>query len=173
MIGLLVGFVVILLALVVWEFYQGEYAMSVPRLISQRSLWSVSTFQFFFVGSYFLLLYDLPIYFQSIKGSSSIKSGVDSLPMVITAGFFVLGGGTAVAKIGHAVPFMAAGAALTTVGMGLLYTPSRKWIGYQLLIGAAFAFPFQNRLNVMQANVGAKDLASATSFLYCTSLRTD
>ena len=62
-IGLLVGFVVILLALVVWEFYQGEYAMLVPRLILQRSLWSVSIFQFFFAGSYFLLLYYFPIYF--------------------------------------------------------------------------------------------------------------
>ena len=173
-IGLLVGFVVILLALVVWEFYQGEYAMLVPRLISQRSLWSVSTFQFFFAGSYFLLLYYLPIYFQSIKGANPIKSGVDNLPMVITAGFFVLGGGITVAKTGQAVPFMAVGAALATVGMGLLYTlgvdtPSAKWIGYQILIGAALAFPFQNCLNVMQANVDATDLASATSILYCTS----
>ena len=173
-IGLLVGFVVILLALVVWEFYQGEYAMLVPRLISQRSLWSVSTFQFFFAGSYFLLLYYLPIYFQSIKGANPIKSGVDNLPMVITAGFFVLGGGITVAKTGQAVPFMALGAALATVGMGLLYTldvdtPSAKWIGYQILIGASLAFPFQNCLNVMQANVDATDLASATSILYCTS----
>ena len=173
-IGLLVGFVVIPLALGVWEFYQGEYAMLVPRLISQRSLWSVSTYPFFFAGSYLLLLYYLPIYFQSIKGVDSIKSGVEKLPMIIAAGFSVLDGGITVAKTGHAVPFIAAGAALATVGMGLLHTlgvhrPSGKWIGYQIAIGAALASPFQDCVNVTQANVDAKDLASATSILYCTS----
>ena len=154
MIGLLVGFVVILLALVVWEFYQGDYAMLVPRLISKRSLWSVSTFQFFFAGSYFLLLYYLPIYFQRIKGANPIMSGVDNLPMVITAGFFVPGGDITIAKTGHAVPFMAAGAALATVGMGCLYTlgvdtPSRHTI-FQILRGAfgvsAAQSTFVNRL---------------------------
>ena len=68
---------------------------------------------------------------------------------------------------------MAFGAALTTIGMGLLFTlevdtPSSKWIGYQILLGAALAFAFQNCLNVVQANVEAKDIASATSILYCT-----
>ena len=173
MIGLLVGFVVILLVLAIWEFYQGEYAMLVPRLISQRSLWAPATFQFFFAGSYFLLLYYLPIYFQSIGGADPIHSGVDNLPFVITAGIFVLAGGITVAKTGHAVPFMALGAALTTIGMGLLctlnvVTPSGKWIGYQILLGASLAFPFQNCLNVVQANVEARDIASATSILYCT-----
>lgn len=171
-IGLLVGFVILLLSLGFWEFYQGEYAMLVPRLLSQRSLWAAATFQFFFAGSYFLLLYYLPIYFQSIKGASPIRSGVDNLPFVITAGILVLAGGITVAKTGHAVPFMALGAALTTVGMGLLYTldvdtPSAKWMGYQILLGASLAFPFQNCLNVVHANVEGKDIASATSILYC------
>ena len=97
--------------------------MLVPRLISQRSLWSVSTFQLFFAGSYFLLLYCLPIYFQNIIGANPIKSGVDNLSMVITAGFFVLGGGITAAKTRHAVPFMATGAPLATVGMDLLTRP--------------------------------------------------
>ena len=170
---LLVAFVIVLLSLGFWEYYQGEYAMLVPRLISQRSLWAAAIFQFFFAGSYFLLLYYLPIYFQSIKGASPIHSEVNNLPFIITAGMFVLAGGIAVAKTGHAVPFMAFGAALTTVGMGLLFTldvdtPSAKWIGYQILLGAALAFPFQNCLNVVQANDEAKDIASATSILYCT-----
>lgn len=177
-IGLLVGFVAILIALGIWEFFQDEYAMLVPRLIQQRSLWAASTFQFFFAGSYFLLLYYLPIYFQSIGGADPIQSGVDNLPMVITAGVFVLAGGIVVAKTGHAVPFMALGAAITTVGMGLLYTlgvhtPSAKWIGYQILLGASTAFPFQNCLNVVHANVEPEDIASATSILYCTCLRSE
>ncbi|KAJ8132912.1 hypothetical protein O1611_g722 [Lasiodiplodia mahajangana] len=170
-IGLLVGFVTIVMVLAVWENYQGEYAMLTPRLVMQRSLWAPALFQFFFAGGYFLLLYYLPIYFQSVKGASPIKSGVDNLPLIVAAGVFILAGGITVSKTGHAVPFMALGASLGVVGTGLLYTlelhtPSAKWIGYQILLGAATAFPFQNCLNVVHANVKPEDVASATSILY-------
>ncbi|KAI1350262.1 MFS general substrate transporter [Xylaria sp. FL0043] len=170
-IGLLVGFVAILTVLVVWEYYQGEYAMLTPRLVMQRSLWAPALFQFFFAGGYFLLLYYLPIYFQSVKGASPIQSGVDNLPLIIAAGVFILAGGVTVSKTGHAVPFMALGAALGAVGTGLLYTlelhtSSARWIGYQVLLGASTAFPFQNCLNVVHANVKPEDIAIATSILY-------
>jgi Fungal trichothecene efflux pump (TRI12). len=36
-IGLLVGFVVIFIALGCWDVYQDEYAMLVPRLLKKRS----------------------------------------------------------------------------------------------------------------------------------------
>lgn len=171
-IGLLVGFVAILAALAVWEYYQGEYAMLTPRLVMQRSLWAPASFQFFFAGGYFLLLYYLPLYFQSVKGASPIESGVDNLPLIIAAGLAVLAGGITVSKTGHAVPFMALGAALSAVGTGLLYTldvhtPAARWIGYQILLGVFTAFPFQNCLNVVHANVKPEDVASATSILYC------
>ncbi|KAL3417500.1 beta-ketoacyl synthase domain-containing protein [Phlyctema vagabunda] len=169
-IGLLVGFVLIMITLGVWEFFQGEYAMVVPRLLRKRSLWATSIFQFFFAGSYFLVLYYIPIYLQSIKGDSPIRSGVDNLPMVIAVGFFVLAGGMTVAATGQATPFMALGAALCTVGAGLFYTldietPSARWIGYQILYGAATSFPYMNCLNVAHANVDAADIASVTSIL--------
>jgi membrane-bound ClpP family serine protease len=65
-IGLLVGFVLIFGTLVVWELYQKEYAMLQWRLIRKRAIWTTCMFQFFFAGSYFVVLYYLPIYFQSI-----------------------------------------------------------------------------------------------------------
>lgn len=174
-IGLLVAFVAILVILVFWEYYQGEYAMLTPRLVMQRSLWAPAVFQFFFAGGYFLLLYYLPIYFQSVKGASPIQSGVDNLALIIAAGVSVLAGGIVVSKTGQAVPFMALGAALAAVGTGLLYTlelhtPAAKWIGYQILLGTVTAFPFQNCLNVVHANVKPEDVASATSILYCKYL---
>lgn len=171
-IGLLVAFVVLLIIMGVWEYFQGEYAMLVPRLFKRRSLWPGAIFQFFFAGFYFLLLYYLPIYFQSIAGADPIQSGIDNLPMVITVSIFVLAGGITVSKTGHAMPFMALGAALATVATGLLFTldvdtPSAKWIGYQIIAGAAIAFPFQNSLNIAQANADPQDISTVTSILYC------
>lgn len=173
-IGLLVGFVLIMGALWVWEVYQAEYAMLTPRLVKQRFVWAPSVFQFFFGGSYFLLLYYLPIYFQSLLGASPIKSGVDNLPMVIAVGIFVLAGGITVAVTGYAAPFMAGGAALTCVSAGLFYsmdinTSSGKWIGYQFLAGTALAFPYLNSLHVAQAYADDSDIASVNSIVQCKS----
>ncbi|KAF1829262.1 MFS gliotoxin efflux transporter glia [Decorospora gaudefroyi] len=170
-IGLLVGFVVILLTLAGWEYSQGDYAMLPRRLFQRRSLWAGSLFQFHFVGCYFLLLFYLPIYFQSINGDSAIMSGVHNLPMVISACLFIIMGGVAVEKTQFATPYMTGGAALATVATGLLYTldvgtSTGRWVGYQILVGAALAFPFQNALNIVQSDTPPRDISTVTSSLY-------
>ncbi|KAF3771160.1 MFS general substrate transporter [Cryphonectria parasitica EP155] len=170
-IGLLVGAFVIFVALAVWDYFQGDYAMLPRRLLGQRALWAPSIFQFFYSGCYFLLLYYLPIYFQSIKGVGAIQSGVDNLALVIAGCIAMLAGGMIVTSTRLATPFMVGGAALTTVGCGLLYTldvntASGKWIGYQILLGVSIAFPFQNGLNIAQAHITASDVSTATATLF-------
>ncbi|KAI1824145.1 MFS gliotoxin efflux transporter glia [Xylaria intraflava] len=170
-IGLLVGFVALIAALVCWSIYMDEYAMLIPRLFKKRALWSICPYQFCFVGDLILLLYYLPIYFQSIKGANAVESGVDNLPIVIAVAIFAVLGGLFVSKTGHITPTMFAGALVGTVGCGLLYTleidtPSPKWIGYQILTGSAIAFSVQNGLNIAQAAVDAEDLPAVTANLY-------
>ncbi|KAK3381230.1 putative efflux pump antibiotic resistance protein [Podospora didyma] len=171
-IGLLVGSVLILLALLAWEFiFAGEYAMLPARLIKQRNIWAPSIFQAFFSGCYFLLLFYLPIYFQSIKGVDAVQSGVDNLPLVIAGCLAIISGGIVVTKTRHVTPFMLAGAAISAICCGLLYTldeytPSAKWIGYQILLGVAIAFPFQNALNIVQANTNSDDISTASATLF-------
>ncbi|KAI1394199.1 MFS gliotoxin efflux transporter glia [Hypoxylon trugodes] len=170
-VGLLVGFVAIAVALFFWEIFVGEYAMLLPRLFKKRALWSTAPYQFFFMGDFNMLLYYLPIYFQSIRGADPIMSGVDNLPFVISIGIFCVVGGLVVAKTGHAAPTMFIGAAVATVGCGLLYTydidtSTGKWIGYQILTGSAMAFSSQNALNIVQANVGSEDLAAVVANIY-------
>jgi MFS family permease len=174
-IGLLVGFVTILLTLIAWEIYQGDYAMLPPRLLKRRALWAGCLFQLFFSGAYFLLLYYLPLFFQSIQGVNAIQSGVHNLPLVIAGSFAIVIGGITVTKTRQTTPFMAIGSALGAIGTGLLYTMnadtrSGKWIGYQILLGIALAFPFQNALNLAQADADAADLSTVSSTIYCASL---
>lgn len=174
-IGLLVGFGILCVALVIWEIFLDEYAMLLPRLFKKRALWSVAPHQLFYFGGFILLLYYLPIYFQSIRGASPIKSGVDNLPIVISVGIFCVVGGLTVAKTGHATPTMFVGAAISTVAIGLhhtldLDTSTGKWIGYQTLAGSAIAFSVQSGLNIAQANVGPEDIPAVTANLYCACL---
>ncbi|KAB8336835.1 hypothetical protein FH972_021143 [Carpinus fangiana] len=136
-IGLLVGFGVLSIALFFWSIYADEYAMLIPR-------------------------------------ASPIESGVDNLPIVIAVAIFAVLGGIFVSKTGLPTPAMFIGAAIGTIGCGLLYTldietSAGKWIGYQILTGSAIAFAVQNGLNIAQASVEPEDLPAVTANLFCAA----
>ncbi|KAH8878705.1 putative efflux pump antibiotic resistance protein [Thozetella sp. PMI_491] len=167
-IGLLVGFGVLALVLVAWELYLGEYATMVPRLYKERSLWSASLYQFFFMGSYIVLLFYLPIYFQSILGASPIKSGVNNLPLVLSASVLAVVGGAIVMKTGRAQQVMLFGSMIATVAIGLIYTfdldtSTGKWVGFQLLTGSSMALAIMHGVTVAQASAAPEDLAAVTA----------
>jgi MFS transporter, DHA2 family, glioxin efflux transporter len=171
-IGLLVGAVLIWVVFGAWEIYQGERATLPPRLLRQRSVWQPALFQFFFAGGYFILLYYLPIYFQSVSGTSPIQSGVRNLPLVIAIGIGSTVSGIIVSKTGHAAPFMLGGAILTTISAGLLYTldigtGSGKWIGYQIFYGGSIGLAFQMAMNISQANAKPQEISTVTAIVFC------
>ncbi|KAK5011716.1 hypothetical protein LTR28_007255 [Elasticomyces elasticus] len=169
-IGLLVGFVAILAVFIVWEMYQVEYAMIVPRLSMERYIWTGAFFQTFFSGSYFLILYYLPIYFQSVHGASPIGSGVRMLALIIPLTFAAIAQGFAFTKIGIVPLFWIVGGAIGSIGCGLLYTmdattSTGKWIGYQILVGFAVGFTTQVALQNAQVQVRLEDLSQATAVM--------
>jgi hypothetical protein len=173
-IGLLVGFMLIWIAFIVWEIYNGERSMLPPRLIRRQTIWQPSAFVFFFAASYFVLLYYLPIYFQSIDNRSAINSGVLNLPMVISLAMGSTISGIVVSKTGHAAPFMVFGTVVATIATGLMYTFDigtgvEKWIGYQILYGLSVGLGFQMGINIAQANASMEDMSSVTAMIFCKS----
>ncbi|KAB5511534.1 putative efflux pump antibiotic resistance protein [Coniochaeta sp. 2T2.1] len=149
-IGLLVGFGLLVFVLVGWELWLGDYAMMLPRLYKQRSLSTTAPFH--------------------ILGASPIRSGVDNLPLVLSAAVFALAGGAIVAKTGRAQQVMFSGSLLATVAIGLIYTldletSTAKWAGYQFFTGAALAFAIMHGLSIAQASVGSDDLAAVSANL--------
>ena len=120
------------------------------------------------MGAYIVILYYLPIYFQSILDASPIRSGVNNLPLVLAAAFFALAGGAVVAATGHAQRVMMGGSMLTTVALGLLIlldvdTSTARWVGFQLFIGAVMAFAIMHGLTVAQAYATDADLPAVTA----------
>ncbi|OAA63636.1 Major facilitator superfamily domain, general substrate transporter [Niveomyces insectorum RCEF 264] len=167
-IGLLVGFVAIVAAFAGWQLWRGDEAMIPPRIIRDRQVWSASAFQFFFGGSYFISLYYLPIYFQSVHGVSPVASGVRNLPLVIAVTISVLASGIWVSKTDRTGPVMVVGSALAAVASGLFYTfdvdtSTGKWIGYQILAGVAWGGAWQMALNTVQVKAEPRDLANVIS----------
>ncbi len=94
------------------------------------------------------ILFHLPIYFQSVKGTSAITSGVYQLPYVA---FFALGSlisGTVIGKTRLLQPIELAGMLVATLGSALLYTldvdSSKGWyIGAQIPLGVGLGFAYQ------------------------------
>jgi hypothetical protein len=159
-------------AVVLWEVWLGDYAMMLLRLYKQRSLSATAPYQFFFMCSYIVLLYYVPIYFQSILVAIPIKSGVSNLLFVLTAAVFALVGGAVVMKTGRAQQVMFFGSVISTVAVGLIYTldigsSTAKWVGYHFFTGASMVFAIIHGLSIAQAHVGPEDLAAVTANLLC------
>ncbi|KAI0191321.1 putative efflux pump antibiotic resistance protein [Astrocystis sublimbata] len=167
-VGLLVGFVVISAVFVGFEIWQGERSMLVPRILNRHVIGVGAAFQFFFAGSYYTVLYYLPIYFQSIHNVSPTQSGVRNLPLILSLSLFTLLSGGFITKTGIATPLQVAGALIATAGCGTLYTLSidtstGQWIGYQLLAGIGWGIGFQVPIIMAQSCVEPQDIAAATA----------
>lgn len=78
-IGTLVGFAILAILFGANEWYVGERALLPGSLICNRAIMANCLYIFFFAGSFFTLLYYLPLYFQSVDGVSASQSGYVSL----------------------------------------------------------------------------------------------
>lgn len=127
---------------------------------------------FFFGGAYFTILYYLPIYFQSVFNDSPIGSGVKTLALIIPLTFAVILQGGFLSKIGIVPLFWITGGALGTIGTGLFYTldvdtSTGKWIGYQIIVGAACGGAFQVSIANAQVHATPEDMSQVTAIVNC------
>ena len=131
-------------------------------------------YSFTIAGSYFLVLYFLPIYFQVIDNVSPIESGVRNLPLILAITVSTIASGVGITITGRPMPFMLVAGVLSTIGVGLLFTltigsSSAKWIGYQVLTGLGLGLGFQVPVSAVQATVAQIDIPTASSMIICES----
>lgn len=171
-IGLIVGFVLLAITFCIWEFIQGERGAIVPRIFVDRNVWVNALIGMMIGGSYFIAIYYIPIYFQSIDDVSPIDSGVRNFALIIPVAIAIVMSGASITKTGIAIPFIVVGTALATIACGLLYTldigtSTGKWIGYQVLGGFAWGLCFQVPMIAGQGRADMKDISSVTSIILC------
>ncbi|KAL8998606.1 MAG: hypothetical protein Q9169_002357 [Polycauliona sp. 2 TL-2023] len=169
-IGLVVGFGLIIIVFCINEWYQGERALIQSRLLKRRIIWTASLYIVLLGGGFFTLLYYLPIYFQSVSGISPSESGIRNIPLVIGVAICTTLSGGLISTFGYYVPLMVVSTVLATIGTGLCYTlglnsPSSQWIGYQALAGIGIGLGFQVPIIVAQASVDPEDISSASSLI--------
>ncbi|KOS44874.1 hypothetical protein ACN38_g4231 [Penicillium nordicum] len=169
-IGLLVGFPLMVIAFMAWEWFQGERAAFPPRLMSNRLILVNSIYAFLFGGSYFIIVYYLPYYFQSIQNVNLTMSGVRNLPLIVSMSLAIIVSGGSITKTGHTAPLMVVGGVLATIGSGLLYsldigTNTGKWIGYQIVGGVGWGLAYQVPINAVHGTVVPSDIATVTGVI--------
>ncbi|KAJ7512228.1 major facilitator superfamily domain-containing protein [Mycena galericulata] len=169
-IALLVVFGVLITAFMGIQIWKQENATVPPRIFKQRGVLLAAWFALALCGSFFTLIYLLPIYFQAIRGVSAVQSGIDNLPMVLAIVISSLVVGGAITALGYYTPFMILASVFTAVGAGLLSTftvdaPAGHWIGYQIIYGIGVGAGIQQPLLAVQAVLTPQDVATGTSLI--------
>lgn len=155
------------------QYRQQDNATIPPRVLAMRTVWAGAAFSFAAGATFYVAIYFLPLWFQAVKGASAVQSGIDNLPMLISAVVMTLVAGAAVSIFGYYTPWMLLSTVIMAVGHGFISTlkpDSREdlWIGYQILAGAGMGFGLQQPLMALQAELSNKDLATGTAIIVFT-----
>ncbi|KAL9601173.1 MAG: hypothetical protein Q9179_002954 [Wetmoreana sp. 5 TL-2023] len=135
-----------------------------------------STFLFFIQAIVGTLIYYLPLYFQAARGTTARGSAVANLPFLITLLFAPMASGVLISFYGPYVPFMWVGAALATVGSGLLFSleaDSKHGTvdAYQFIAGLGLGLCNQISFNAVQHKLPKEKLIlGSTVVSFCNSL---
>ncbi|KAE8381295.1 major facilitator superfamily domain-containing protein [Aspergillus bertholletiae] len=167
-IGLFIGFGLMIIIFTVSQIKLGDRATLPPNILKQRSVLAATMFALFFGGAFFLLVYYVPIFFQSVKGSSAMKSGIQLLPLMLSTVISSVLVGGFVTAVGYYTPFLIGSTAIAAVGTGLITMYSvdistGKWIGYQIVVGAGVGAGFQIPMTAVQTVLPPEDLAVGTA----------
>ena len=161
---------ILFIAFVLVQRWKGDNATVPGRIWINRSILAGSWFSFCNGAAMQTLLYFLPIWFQAIKHASAVKSGIMSLPFVLTLVIMGVGCGIATKKIGYYTPWMIVSSVLTPIGAGLIttftpHTGSPKWIGYQALFGLGCGAGMQQPSVAAQTVLSRKDVSIGASLM--------
>ena len=167
-IGLFVGFGTLISIFIYTQLRQGDSATLPPRILSQRSVAAAVCYSVMFGAGFFVLVFYLPLYFQSIKGASATKSGIQVLPLLLSTVLSSIVAGGLITAFGYYTPFVIIGTTLFCIGSGLISTytidmPFGKWFGYQILTGAGVGVGFQIPLIAVQTVLPLEDVPVGTA----------
>lgn len=120
----------------------------------------------------FSLIYNLPIYFQSIAGDNPLISGVKVIPTILSTSLSTVVSSSLVARVNNYQIFLLVGAVFVTIGSGLIYTSGFDTalgpiIGYQILYGVGTGLSVQIPVIVAGATSTASDSAVTLSTVLC------
>lgn len=117
-IGLFVGFGVMIVIFIGVQIWKGDEGTLPPRLFKNRDVFCAMMFSAFFGSAFFPLIYYLSLYFQAIQGDSAVEAGIKILPLLISTVLTSVLTGGLISVVGRYNPFALPSMLLFTVGAG-------------------------------------------------------
>jgi hypothetical protein len=166
--GCLLGFVLLITVFIGQQFRRKDRATIPPRIFGQKTVLFCSLYSCFLNMAVYSHIFYLPFYFQAVKGTTAVESGIRSIPYLASIIVSSIAVGAGITAIGIYKPFMIVGAAIFTVGSGMIYTlgvdtDSGKWIGYQILAGFGAGGGVQIPFIAIQVALSSKDMPSGNA----------
>ncbi|KAI3402167.1 hypothetical protein diail_96 [Diaporthe ilicicola] len=168
---LFVLFGVLGMAFAAVQTFMPDTASIPPRIIKQRTVFFANSFTFFIAGSMLMLVYYLPIWFQTVMRVSALNSGIYTLPLVLSLVASSLLNGVATTRIGYYVPSMLLAPSLMSIGEGLLSTLTRgasqgHWVGFQFLSGFGLGMGMQTGALAVQTVLPMADVSMGIACIF-------
>ncbi|TQW00433.1 hypothetical protein V2A60_001515 [Cordyceps javanica] len=174
-IGLFVGGGIEVVLFLWWERRAGMTAMIPLPIIGKRQVWTACVASMFMFSTMLGAGYYLPVYFQTVRGLSPLRSGISMLPAIVTQLVITVVCGGLVQRVGYYLPFMICSAVIIAIANGLLstwgpHTHTLTWAGYQVLLGVGRGMAFQMPVIAIQAHTppALASVATATMVLFQT-----
>ncbi|KAM0512021.1 hypothetical protein ACHAPE_009265 [Trichoderma viride] len=142
-----------------------------PKVITQRTMFFGTFFMLFTAGGMMLCVYYIPLWFQTTHGINPVKSGIYTLPLVLSLVVASIMSGFLTQKSGYYTPSLIIGPCIMAIGEGLLSTfkpdtPSSHWIGYQFLTGFGLGFGFQTVNLAIQTVLPKEEIPTGVAILF-------
>ncbi|KAL2069298.1 hypothetical protein VTL71DRAFT_15636 [Oculimacula yallundae] len=174
-IALLVLFGVLLVAFIGIRIWKGDSATVPPRIIKNRQQIAATFFAFCFGGSFFVMIYYLPIWFQAVQGVSAVQSGIRNLPFLLGVTIMTIISGAMITGLGWHTPWAYFCTVFMAVGAGLLMTFKvdtglAKWFGYQVIYGFGAGAGFQQPVVAVQTVLKLEDIPVGTTIILFVQL---
>ncbi|KAF2421041.1 MFS multidrug transporter [Tothia fuscella] len=169
---LLVVFAVLMVGFIVIQVLHKDTTATIPaRIITQRSVMFGSIYTFFSGSAFMVSVFYLPLWFQAIKGASAVRSGIMSIPLILSLVVAAMLAGAMVQRFGYYTPFMYAGATIMSIGAGLVTTfktdtGHQKWIGYQILLGLGIGMGMQQSNLAVQTVLHHRDIPTGSAIMF-------
>ncbi|KAH0592593.1 hypothetical protein MHUMG1_09583 [Metarhizium humberi] len=173
-IGLCVGFGVLLLCFCTWDWKQGDMALIPLRVLGKRSVGMGAIILFAYGVVMYVYGYYLPMFFQTVQGATATESGVRYIAMMVPQIVTLALTGAIVSRWGYYVPYMISGGIIASVGSGLLTTispatPAAQWSAYLVLTGIGVGMASQLPYTALQVVLDASDIATGNAIAVFSS----
>ncbi|KAJ4022598.1 hypothetical protein NW752_000196 [Fusarium irregulare] len=166
-ISLLTIGIIMILIFVIIEAYFARIPIIPLRLFKQRSPAVLILTGFFHDFAWQSTQYFIPLYYQTVRGFSPLKSATLIVPFLLAQGIAGAASGPLMAKYARYMPILRAGFTIWTLGSGLklLFNQNTHvaiYIAVLAVEGAGIGWVHQPGLVALQANSANEDRAVAT-----------